>query len=142
MGSSKNSETKDKIIETLSGCADIKDASNYYDKLVDLSVEIRQKENFIFISEILNAIGNDDRLLILESLKEKDRCVCELEVILAKTQPAVSHHLKILENVNLIQGWKKGKFTHYSLIRPTFENFNEIWVKWNSTITNWFGNNF
>lgn len=135
-------KSRDKIIETLSSCSDIDDPDEYYDELVDFSKKSRKDDDFRFMLNILNALGNMDRLLILHALKKKDRCVCELEAILNKTQPAVSHHLKILEKANLIHGWKKGKFTHYSLINQTFRSFNKMWTEWNDEATNWFSTIF
>jgi ArsR family transcriptional regulator len=54
-------------------------------------------------------------LIIFSTLKEKDRCVCELEAILKKSQSSISHHLQILEETGVIKGWKKGKFTYYGI---------------------------
>jgi len=56
-----------------------------------------------------------------------------------KAQASVSHHLKILEQAGLIKGWKKGKFTHYSLMRTKFERFTEILTRWIASTRNWFG---
>ena len=69
------------------------------------------------LSNFVNALANKKRLIIINILKEKDRCVCELEAVLDESQPSISHHLKILENAGLIRGWKKGKFTHYDLLK-------------------------
>jgi len=60
-------------------------------------------------------MSNNERFIIFNALKERDRCVCELEVILNKSQPSISHHLRILEGAGLIRGWKKGKFTYYGI---------------------------
>ena len=100
---------------------------NYYEK--------QKSELFNF----LEAFGNRERFLILDMLKKKDRCVCELETILQKTQPAVSHHLRILEKCNLIKSTRVGKFSHYSLVRSQFKKFQQMWKKWAEDITNWFG---
>jgi ArsR family transcriptional regulator len=54
---------------------------------------------------------------LIESLKKKEYCVCELEAILNKAQSTISHHLRELEKIGLIRGWKKGKFTHYKLLK-------------------------
>ena len=59
----------------------------------------------------------------LASSRPRDRCVCELEAVLDESQPSISHHLKILENVGLIRGWKKGKFTHYDLIEEQIKSY-------------------
>ena len=63
-------------------------------------------------------------------LAEKDHCVCELEAILGKNQSNISYHLKILEELDLIKGWKKGKFTHYSVVKNSLENFKQIINEW------------
>ena len=64
--------------------------------------------------------------MIINILKEKDRCVCELEAILDESQPSISHHLKILENAGLVRGWKKGKFTHYDLVKEQIISYHNL----------------
>jgi DNA-binding transcriptional ArsR family regulator len=128
-----------KIVDTLSNCGDFGDPKEYYRNLIKIRNQFNENEDKIELQKILGAIGNFERFLILDMLKQKDRCVCELEAILQKTQPAVSRQLKILEKNKLIRGWKSGKFTHYSLNQPTFTKFIEIWNQWNAKITNWFG---
>ena len=66
---------------------------------------------------------------MFNALKEKDRCVCELEVILNKSQPSISHHLRILEGAGLIRGWKKGKFTYYGIERNNFKIYLSDLIK-------------
>jgi ArsR family transcriptional regulator len=107
--------------------------------LIQLKSKFYQNEENSILFNYLEAFGNKERFLILNMLKEKDRCVCELEAILQKTQPAVSHHLRILEKNNLIQATKVGKFSHYSLVRSEFEKFQNMWKNWTDHITNWFG---
>ena len=87
--------------------------------------------------QVLSILGNRERFLILDALRGKDRCVCELEAILNKSQSTVSHHLKELEKVHLVQGWKKGKFTHYSLVQPKFQESLAQFTEWVQGITNW-----
>ena len=60
--------------------------------------------------------NNIDRVPgIVKSLIGKERCVCELEAILDKSQSTISHHLRKLERANLITGFKKGNYTYYHL---------------------------
>ncbi|MCP4764093.1 MAG: winged helix-turn-helix transcriptional regulator [archaeon] len=135
----KNQKNRKKIVETLSKCNDFGDPEEFYDELVDIGELFRREKDENYIFNCFKALGNLERFLILESLKQKDRCVCELEGILNKSQPAVSHHLDILEKLNLIQGWKKGKFTHYSLIKQNFEKISKNFSDWTEEITNIFG---
>ena len=130
---------KKKIIETLSSCDTFGDPVKFYNDLIQLKGEFYQDEQKITLFNYLEAFGNKERFLILDMLKEKDRCVCELEAILQKTQPAVSHHLRILEKNHLVKAIKVGKFSHYSLVRSEFEKFQTMWKKWADGITNWFG---
>lgn len=63
------------------------------------------------------AISSKERIIIINALKKQDRCVCELEAILNKSQSTISHHLRKLVVAGLIQGYKKQKFTYYHLIK-------------------------
>ncbi len=54
---------------------------------------------------------------ILKLLGEKNLCVCELQFLLGLSQPAVSHHLKVLSNAGLIGSEKEGLFVNYFLER-------------------------
>ena len=96
-------------------CEDIKDTENYFKELQELGQDLRKNQKFTDLLIFLNAMSNNERFIIFNALKEKDRCVCELEVILNKSQPSISHHLRILEGAGLIRGWKKGKFTYYGI---------------------------
>jgi ArsR family transcriptional regulator len=110
-------EIKDKLIK----CEDVENVDFHFTQLRKLGDELLEESKFNTLIEFLNALSNKKRLVILNILKEKDRCVCELEAALDESQPSISHHLKILESAGLIRGWKKGKFTHYDLIKEKFE---------------------
>jgi len=125
------------IIETLSTCENIDDAESYYKELRRLEQSFNGDHAKLSLVQILSIIGNTERFLILDALREKDRCVCELEAILNKSQSTVSHHLKELEKVHLVQGWKKGKFTHYSLVQPKFQEILAQFTEWVEGISNW-----
>lgn len=62
------------------------------------------------------ALGDETRLKIFRVLESGAHCVCELMDIFHLSQPTVSHHLKILENAGLVQGYRVGKFVYYQLV--------------------------
>lgn len=130
-------EKKEKIIETLGNCGDISNGKEHFIKMEELRKKFDDDGQKNSMVEVFEALGNKDRFIILDALKEKDRCVCELEAILGKSQGTVSRQLKILSDVGLIQGWAKGKFTHYSLRRKTLEEFTNQWQSWCEKISNW-----
>ncbi|MFX0018406.1 MAG: ArsR/SmtB family transcription factor, partial [Candidatus Hermodarchaeota archaeon] len=102
-------DRESEIKEMLCSCDECFDSDKYFKNLQQLGKNLRFDEKLNSILAFLNALGNKERITIINALKEKDRCVCELEAILDKSQPSISHHLRELEKANLIKGWKKGK---------------------------------
>jgi ArsR family transcriptional regulator len=49
--------------------------------------------------------------------------------MLDKSQPTISHHLKILEEIGIIRGFKQGRFTHYEVIKKSFEEYSKLMKK-------------
>ena len=67
-----------------------------------------------------NALADPVRLRVLSILAaapEGEVCVCDFVGPLGKSQPTVSHHLKILSEAGLIEGERRGKWVWYSLNR-------------------------
>ena len=56
-------------------------------------------------------------LSILAASPEGEVCVCDFVETVAKSQPTVSHHLRILSEAGLVQGERRGKWVWYSLKR-------------------------
>ena len=66
-------------------------------------------------AEIAKAIAHPTRLLILDALAQKDRCVCELNALVKIDQSTLSKHLSILKNAGLVVDQKKGLQVYYHL---------------------------
>jgi ArsR family transcriptional regulator, arsenate/arsenite/antimonite-responsive transcriptional repressor len=49
--------------------------------------------------------------------------------MLEKSQPTISHHLKILEEIGIIRGFKQGRFTHYEVINEEVEKYMDLTKK-------------
>ena len=114
-------DRKAKIKDTLCGCDDCTDGDAYFKNLQKIGKDLKFNDMLNSLLEFFNALGNKERLVILTALMNKERCVCELEAILDKSQPSISHHLRELEKAGLIRGWKKGKYTYYTLIKEEFK---------------------
>jgi ArsR family transcriptional regulator len=56
-------------------------------------------------------------LSILAAAPEGEVCVCDFVEPLGKSQPTVSHHLKILADAGLVHGERRSKWVYYSLDR-------------------------
>jgi len=66
--------------------------------------------------KVFKALSNDARLMIIQLLSKQPMCVNALACMLEISQPAVSQHLKVLENAGLVRGNKKGYWVHYELV--------------------------
>lgn len=82
------------------------------------------------LSELLKALADETRLTILAMLRDGEMCVCEIMDVLPFSQPAVSHHLKILRQAGLITDKRDGKWIYYYLdpeaIRAAGELLQEL----------------
>jgi ArsR family transcriptional regulator len=65
------------------------------------------------------ALADPARLLILSMLAaapDGELCVCEFIEPLRKSQPTVSHHMKVLADSGLVTGDRRGKWVWYRIV--------------------------
>ncbi|MHA1458831.1 MAG: ArsR/SmtB family transcription factor [Promethearchaeota archaeon] len=110
------------IKKMLCVCKNCSNSSSDFDSLLKLGRNLEDNKNLDAIERFTSAIASKERLIIINALKEQDRCVCELEAILNKSQSTISHHLRKLVAVGLIQGYKKQKFTYYHLFKEELKH--------------------
>lgn len=67
------------------------------------------------IAEFYKALGDESRLKIINMLSDQEMCVCEIIDNLKMSQPAVSHHLKILRQAGIVKDSREGKWIYYTL---------------------------
>jgi ArsR family transcriptional regulator len=110
-----------KQLQTLAECkAKDTDLKQYVTDLKALKTTIAQKKEFDTLNKIHKALSDKSRLLIFEMLLAKgEMCICEFSIALEKTQPTISHHIQKLEQADLIEGIKSGKFIHYRIKKDT-----------------------
>lgn len=66
-------------------------------------------------AELLRALANPHRVAIVLALAERDLCVHELVDALDASQPLVSQHLRVLREVHLVEGRRRGREIAYGL---------------------------
>lgn len=70
-------------------------------------------------SRAFAALGDPVRLHLLHliaSAEGGEVCVCDLVEPVGRSQPTVSHHLKILAEAGLVTSEKRGKWSWYSIV--------------------------
>ena len=79
--------------------------------------------NEIDAAKICRALGDPNRLQIVQMLSGGEMCACRLLEHFQITQPTLSHHMKILCECGLVDTRRDGKWSHYSLNRGTLADF-------------------
>lgn len=67
------------------------------------------------VAEIFKQISDGTRLRILWLLCHCEECVGNISAAMEMSDPAVSHHLKVLKNAGLIVSRRDGKEIYYTL---------------------------
>lgn len=78
------------------------------------------------IALLCKALGDTNRLQIVQMLSDGEKCGCKLLEQFQFTQPTLSHHMKILCECGLVTARKEGKWSHYSLNRETFQALQDF----------------
>ncbi len=76
--------------------------------------------------DFIKALAHENRLRILNLLKEKDLCVCELRNIMNINQSNASRHLAKLKQVDLIEYDKEGQWVYYKINKKQIEEYSFI----------------
>jgi ArsR family transcriptional regulator len=74
-----------------------------------------QKTSEELKASILTALAHPNRIRILEFLKKRIRCNCEIAPALELEQSNLSRHLKILVQEGILISWKDGLRVNYKI---------------------------
>jgi len=75
------------------------------------------------LAKALKKISEPNRLKILCLLKDEEKCVCDIWQCLKLPQNLVSHHLKVLKDLNLISSKKVGLKVFYRLNQKVVKKY-------------------
>jgi len=64
-------------------------------------------------------------LSILAAAPTGEVCACDFVEPLGRSQPTVSHHLKVLSEAGLVTGDKRGRWVWYSLVPERLDTLRE-----------------
>lgn len=70
-------------------------------------------EKYIFYAQVFKALSDPKRIMILEQIKEEEKCACVLQQAMDLTQSGLSYHMKILSETHLVISRQEGKWTYY-----------------------------
>lgn len=81
-------------------------------------VKIPTDQTINNVSSHLEVMGNTTRLKIMYNLSFQELGVLELSELLNMSMPAISHHLRILKDKNIVTKRHEGKNVFYKLDDP------------------------
>jgi ArsR family transcriptional regulator len=93
-----------------------------------LAAPLLDQEQAVATAELFKALADPARVRIVNVLATTDEpvCVCELIEPLGLSQPTVSHHLKKLLDVGLLEREQRGKWAYFSLKRDAVETLAAV----------------
>ncbi len=94
-----------------------------YTDLVDRStatnaLEPRDDTAFRLHAELCKVLTDPKRLLLIDALRDAERCVGELAQQIGMSLPNASQHLSVLRHAGLVAARREGTTVHYRLIEP------------------------
>ena len=87
---------------------------NSYSCCLSTSSESKQVAK---MSALLKMVAEESRLKLLCILRCGEHCVCEIMEHVELSQSLISHHLKDLKEINVVQDEKRGLYVYYSLTK-------------------------
>lgn len=80
------------------------------------------EEELFDLADFFKVFGDSTRLKILSVLLCSEMCVCNIAEILGVSQSAVSHQLRFLKQMKLVEARRDGKTVYYSLTDAHIES--------------------
>ena len=80
------------------------------------------------LDRVLKALGEPMRLKIYQSLLERKHCVRSLSKKFGISESAISQHMKIMREADLVYGEKFGYHTHYMPVQETVDSLSAMFI--------------
>jgi ArsR family transcriptional regulator len=81
------------------------------------------------LAQAFKALGDPVRLQLLSIIAAApsgEVCACDLTAPVGKSQPTVSHHLKVLREARLVTSRKHGTWVHYRAVPEQIAALREV----------------
>jgi ArsR family transcriptional regulator len=93
--------------------------------LADAALTATQAET---LAPMFKALGDPVRLRLLSMIaaRRTEVCVCDLTTAFDVTGPTVSHHLRVLREVGLVQCERRGTWVYYQMVPGVLDRLAEL----------------
>ena len=83
----------------------------------------RRKRYIAAQARIFKALGHPSRLLMVDALREGEKCVCELQALVGAEMSTISKHLAVLREAGVVSAEKRGTSIYYRLTLCCLDTF-------------------
>jgi ArsR family transcriptional regulator, lead/cadmium/zinc/bismuth-responsive transcriptional repressor len=87
----------------------------HLDNVRQLQLEILPMDEAQRRAELFTVLADPNRLRLLSALATQELCVCDLAAGLKMGESAVSHQLRVLKSMRMVNYRKEGRNVYYSL---------------------------
>ena len=90
------------------------------------------EQQAVQVASVLRAVADPTRLRLLSMISAAESgaagevCVCDLTEPLGLSQPTISHHLKVLLGVGLVQRDKRGVWAYFRMVPGALDDLAAI----------------
>lgn len=77
-------------------------------------------------AQLFHALSDETRLRILETIRDREQCVCDLTDALDAAQSRLSFHLKVLKDAGLVTDRKEGRWSFYEIDPAGLEELGDL----------------
>ena len=74
-------------------------------------------------AKVIKALAHPSRLMVVDSLAEGEKCVCELRDLVGSDFSTIPKHLALMKDAGLVEDRKVGQQVFYRLQEPCILNF-------------------
>jgi DNA-binding transcriptional ArsR family regulator len=84
----------------------------------DIDCDGRNARGYRRVARMMGALSSESRLILIDRLSVRERCLCELAEIVGLDQSTVSRHMSKLESCGLISRERRGQHVYFRLSAP------------------------
>ena len=105
---------KDRIEQEVHEC--VCEFMHVHEEIVDkVEKAMPGEQELLDLAEFFKVFGDSTRIKILYVLSQSEMCVCDIATLLQMGQSAISHQLRVLKQMRLVNFRRDGKTVFYSL---------------------------
>ena len=83
-----------------------------------MKISILDEHTAAHVAELFRAFSDTSRVRILSAIVEQEVNISTLAEMVGLTESAVSHHMRGLRQMHIVQARREGKEVYYSVIDP------------------------